>query len=51
MIISAEGIIIYSPVKEIAIQGRTTQGVRLMRMEGEDNVVAVTSFESVQRAG
>jgi len=50
MIISAEGIIIYSPVKEIAIQGRTTQGVRLMRMEGEDDVVAVTSFENVQRA-
>ncbi|MBI2830414.1 MAG: DNA gyrase subunit A [Chloroflexi bacterium] len=50
MIISAEGIIIYSPVQEIAIQGRTTQGVRLMRMEGEDHVVAVTSFEKSEPA-
>ncbi len=45
MIISAEGIIIYTPVKEISIQGRTTQGVKLMDVDGEDHVVAVASFE------
>ena len=51
MIISAAGIITRTPVKEkdpkqgITIQGRSTQGVRLMRLEGGDRVVAVTCFE------
>ena len=45
MIISAEGIIIYTPVKEISIQGRTTQGVKLMDIKGDDRVVAIASFE------
>jgi DNA gyrase subunit A len=49
MIISAEGIIIYTPVKEISIQGRTTQGVKLMGVDGEDRVVAITNFEKVER--
>jgi DNA gyrase subunit A len=50
MIISADGIIIYTPVKEISIQGRTTQGVKLMDMTGEDHVVAITNFEKVERS-
>ncbi len=47
MIISANGIVIHTPVKErdskrgIAIQGRSTQGVRLMRLGDGDQVVAV----------
>jgi len=51
MIISAEGIITRTPVKEkdprkgITTQGRSTQGVRLMRLDPGDKVVAVTSFE------
>ena len=51
MIISAEGIVIRTPVKEkdprkgITIQGRSTQGVRLMRLEEGDRVVAITCFE------
>jgi len=51
MIISAEGIVIQTPVKEkdpkqgISIQGRSTQGVRLMRLDAGDSVVAITSFE------
>jgi DNA gyrase subunit A len=49
MIISAEGIIIYTPVKEISIQGRTTQGVKLMGINGADQVVAITNFEKVER--
>jgi DNA gyrase subunit A len=49
MIISAEGIIIYTPVKEISIQGRTTQGVKLMGINGDDQVVAITNFEKVER--
>jgi len=50
MIISADGIIIYTPVKEISIQGRTTQGVRLMDIKENDGVVAITNFEKVEKA-
>ncbi len=51
MIITADGIVIRTPVKEkdprkgITIQGRSTQGVTLMRLEGNDKVVAVTCFD------
>jgi DNA gyrase subunit A len=51
MIISANGIITRTPVKEkdprkgITIQGRSTQGVRLMKLEAGDNVVAIAAFE------
>jgi DNA gyrase subunit A len=55
MIISAEGNIIYTPVKErdpskgIAIQGRSTQGVRLMRLDEGDSVVAITAFDKAEK--
>jgi len=51
MIISAKGIITCTPVTEedprkgITIQGRSTQGVRLMRLEESDSVVAIAAFE------
>jgi DNA gyrase subunit A len=51
MIISAEGIVEQTPVKEkdpkqgISVQGRSTQGVRLMRLDPGDSVVAIASFE------
>ncbi len=51
MIISANGIITRTPVKEkdprkgITAQGRSTQGVRLMRLEPGDSVVAIAAFE------
>ena len=51
MIISADGIITRTPVKEkdprkgITVQGRSTQGVRLMRLEAGDSVVAIAAFE------
>jgi len=50
-IISADGIVTRTPVKEkdprqgIPIQGRNTQGVRLMRLGQGDTVVAITSFD------
>jgi len=52
MIISSEGIVTRTPVKEkdkrkgITTQGRSTQGVRLMRIDARDEVVALASFES-----
>jgi DNA gyrase subunit A len=51
MIISADGIVICTPVKEqdprqgITIQGRSTQGVRLMRLGHSDKVVAIACFD------
>jgi DNA gyrase subunit A len=51
MIISAEGIVIRTPVREqdprqgITIQGRSTQGVRLMRLSHKDKVVAIACFD------
>ncbi len=51
MIITSQGIIIRTPVKEkdpkkgITIQGRITQGVRLMRLNESDSVVAITCFD------
>jgi DNA gyrase subunit A len=51
MIISAEGIVTCTPVKEkdprqgITLQGRGTQGVRLMRLEAGDKVVAIAAYE------
>jgi DNA gyrase subunit A len=52
MIISAEGIIIHTPVKEkdpkqktISIQGRSTQGVKLMKIDPGDRVVAIACFD------
>ena len=51
MIISAEGIVTCTPVKEkdprqgITLQGRSTQGVRLMRLEAGDKVVAIAAYE------
>jgi len=51
MIISAEGMVTRTPVKEtdpkhgITTQGRSTQGVRVMSLDSGDQVVAITAFE------
>jgi len=51
MIISAEGIVIQTPVKEkdprkgVTIQGRNTEGVRLMKLDPGDMVVAIACFD------
>jgi DNA gyrase subunit A len=51
MIISAEGIVIQTPVKEkdprqgITVQGRSTQGVKLQDLDTGDQVVAIACFE------
>jgi DNA gyrase subunit A len=50
MIISADGLVIQTPVKEkdpkrgIAIQGRSTQGVKLQDLDPGDRVVAIACF-------
>jgi DNA gyrase subunit A len=51
MIISSEGIVIQTPIKEedmkhgISTQGRSTQGVKLMDLDAGDRVVAIACFD------
>ena len=46
MLISAEGIMIRMQVDDISRQGRTTQGVRLMRLDEADKVVAIADVKA-----
>jgi DNA gyrase subunit A len=41
MIITRGGMIIRSPVSQVRVAGRATQGVRLVNLEGGDVVTAV----------
>lgn len=43
---SAEGIIIRIPAKDISIQGRNTQGVRIMNLKPGDIVAGIARIES-----
>jgi len=45
MFISANGIVTRTPVKGISVQGRSTQGVRLMRVDEDDEVVALAHMD------
>ncbi|MDY6833562.1 MAG: DNA gyrase subunit A [Chloroflexota bacterium] len=45
MILSAQGITIRVPVENIPIQGRSTQGITLMRLDSGDQVVSITCFQ------
>jgi DNA gyrase subunit A len=46
MFTSADGIIIRIPAKDISIQGRNTQGVRIMNLRPGDKVVGVARIKS-----
>jgi DNA gyrase subunit A len=41
MLITEKGMIVRCPVKDIRTTGRSTQGVRLMKLEDKDNVASV----------
>lgn len=45
LIISSDGVIIRTPVKDISQQGRNTQGVKVIRLEENAKVVAVEIIE------
>ena len=45
MIISDNGIVIRTYAQEISLLGRDTQGVRIMRLKGDGNVVCVAVVE------
>src|SRR5690606_29926030 len=41
MLITAAGVILRTPVEDISVQGRLTQGVTVMRLDEGDKVVAI----------
>jgi DNA gyrase subunit A len=45
MLISSNGTLIRTPVDDISIQGRNTQGVRLIRVEEGQRLVGVARIE------
>ncbi len=44
MLITIQGVLIRIPVKDISITGRNTQGVRLIRLQGEEEVATVAKI-------
>ncbi|MFG6146731.1 DNA gyrase subunit A [Halobacillus sp. B23F22_1] len=46
MIITAQGVLIRMPVESISETGRNTQGVRLIRLQDEEEVATVARIES-----
>ncbi len=48
MLTSSEGIIIRIPVKDVRVQGRNTQGVRIMNVRTTDKVVGVARIKAVE---
>ncbi|MGF7186431.1 DNA gyrase subunit A [Desulfitispora alkaliphila] len=49
LVVSAEGIIIRFEITDISRVGRTTQGVRLMKLSDNDKVVAVARIKARER--
>lgn len=50
MLISSDGTIIRTLVENVPVIGRSTQGVRVMRLRGDDSVVAVAVVERDEEA-
>ena len=46
LIITTDGTVIRTPVSAISVQGRTTQGVRLMRVDEDTKVICVARAEA-----
>lgn len=50
MIINKSGIVIRTPVSEIRVLGRATQGVRLINLKNDDSIAAVAYVENPETA-
>ncbi len=46
LIITTDGTVIRTPVSAISVQGRATQGVRLMRVDEDTKVICVARAEA-----
>ncbi|MCF0135121.1 MAG: DNA gyrase subunit A [Lachnospiraceae bacterium] len=51
MIISEEGVVVRTPVDGISQQGRSTQGVSIMKTQGKDRVTAIAISSSGSKKG
>ncbi len=51
LLISRNGILIRVPAADISVIGRNTQGVRVMRLEGEDSVVNLARVSRSEQPG
>jgi len=47
MLISSNGTLVRTPVNEISIMGRNTQGVRLIRVESGERLVGLAKIEAI----
>jgi DNA gyrase subunit A len=45
MLISSNGTLVRTPVSDISVQGRNTQGVRLIRLDEGDRLVGLERVE------
>ena len=48
MLISSTGTLVRTPVSDISIIGRNTQGVRLIRLESEQRLVGLARIEAIE---
>jgi len=48
VVVTAQGVIIRQPAKDIRVAGRNTQGVHLIRLEAGDKVAAVAAVPSAE---
>ena len=51
MLISSSGTLVRTPVSDISIMGRNTQGVRLIRVESGQRLVGLARIESMEDPG
>ncbi len=50
MLISHNGTLVRTPVADISVMGRNTQGVRLMRLDESDHLVGIERVDALQEA-
>ena len=50
MLISSTGTLVRTPVDEISVLGRNTQGVRLIRLAEGERLVGIERIESLESA-
>ena len=47
MLITSAGTLVRTPVSDISVMGRNTQGVRLIRLDQEDRLVGIERVEAL----
>ena len=48
MLISQSGTLVRTPIADVSVMGRNTQGVRLIRLDAEDHLVGLERVEALQ---